>query len=158
MVSNKDEVKAKNERKVFRLFAGAVGWPNADVQIESRSPPEPDIVFKRIEGRVAFELLSATTPEFRQPLQNAQIIYPDNLPIDQKLKEKVFTKYQSQFSIDLLIYWALASETDDQILLATQDVLWNEGCGTFRHVWYFGENGRTFLWHKNWWSELNVHA
>ena len=158
MISNKDVEKAKNERKVFQQFAGTVGCPTDDIQIESRLPPEPDILFKRNEGDVAFELLSATTPEFRRPLQNAQIIYPDNLPIDQKLRKKVSTNYQSKFPINLLIYWALASETDDQILLATQDILWNDGCGTFKHVWYFGEKARTFLWHKNWWSELNVHA
>jgi hypothetical protein len=158
MVLTKDELKAENERKVFRLFAEAVGWANEGDQIESRSPPEPDILFGRSEGHVAFELLSATTPEFRQLLQNAQIIYPDNLPIDQKLRKKISTNYQSQFLIDLLIYWSLASETDDQILLATQDVLWNDGCGVFRHVWYFGEKGRKFRWHKNWWSELNVCA
>ena len=158
MSSNKEAVKAKYERKVFQQFAGAVGWPNDNVQIESRGRPEPDILFKRSEGDVAFELLRATTPKFRQPLQNAQIIYPDNLTTDQKLRKKVFTNYQSKIPIDLLIYWELASETDDQILLATRDILWNDGCGTFEHVWYFGGEGRTFLWHKNWWSELNVHA
>ena len=116
MISTKDKVKAENERKVFRFFAEALDWAIEGRQIESRSPPEPDILFERNEGHVAFELLSATTPEFQQPLQNAQVIYPDNLPIDQKLQKKISTKYQSQFPIDLLIHWSLASETDDQIL------------------------------------------
>ena len=151
MVSTKDVKKAANERNVFRIFAEAVGWPADETYVFSRPTPEPDILFERDEGHFAFELLSATTPEFRQPLQNAQVIYPDNLPIDQKLRKKVSTKYESKFPIDLLIYWSLAAETDDRILLATQDVLWNEGSGVFKHIWYFGENGRTFLWHKNWW-------
>ena len=89
MISTKDKVKAENERKVFRFFAEALDWAIEGRQIESRSPPEPDILFERNEGHVAFELLSATTPEFQQPLQNAQVIYPDNLPIDQKLQKKI---------------------------------------------------------------------
>ena len=158
MASTKDAAKALKEREIFCSFASAIGWTFNASQIQSRDPPEPDILFQRDDGRVAFELLSATTPEFRQPLKSAQIIYPNDLPIDQKLRKKISTNYKSESPIDLLIYWFLAMETDDQILLSTQDILWNEGLGNFNRIWYFGENGRKFLWYKNWWSELNVQA
>ena len=158
MKSTKNLKKEADERKAFSSFALAVGWPADEMNVSSRGKPEPDILFEQDSGNIAFELLSATTEEFRQPINTGQLIYPNDLPLDQKLLKKIATEYPSEFPIELLIYRTLAFETDVQILCKAQDVFWNEGCGKFRRIWYCGDNGRIFLWHNNWWSELNVCA
>jgi hypothetical protein len=153
-MSGKDESKAKNERECFAEFLKIVGWPVDFVSFESRNAPAPDILCTLNGKSVAFELLSVTQGEFLQPLTNAQIIYPDETTLKRNLLKKLRTEYESNFPIELLIYYRNSMATNDLNLIDTQEVLWNNSYDQFRRIWYLGESNRLFLFHKNWWSEI----
>jgi hypothetical protein len=152
--SRKDELKAKYERDSFANFLQAVGWPVDELNIESRLSPEPDILYTLGTESCAFELLSVTQSEFVQPVVNAQMIYPGPTTLRENLEKKLKGNYVSKFPIELIIHYRIAMSTTDIVLLDTQEVLWNFNHDSFRRIWYFGENNRLFLFHKNWWSEL----
>jgi hypothetical protein len=152
--SRKDELKAKYERDSFVNFLQAVGWPIDELNIESRLSPEPDILYTLGAESCAFELLSVTQSEFVQPLVNAQIVYPGPTTLRENLKKKLKGNYASQFPIELIIHYRISMSTTDVVLLDTQEVLWDSNHDRFRRIWYFGENNRLFLFHKNWWSEV----
>ena len=154
MKSTKSEKKKQDERRVFSEFIKTVGWPVEEATVESKEPKAPDILYTFDGKSVAFELLSVTQQEFLQPLTNAQIIYPDETTLRSNLLKKLGTEYESDFPIELLIYYRNSMATNDLNLITTQEVLWNNSHDQFRRIWYLGEDNRLFLFHKNWWSEI----
>ena len=153
-MSNKDKQKEVRERDNFLRFLRAAGWSVVEEEIESRKPPEPDILY-RCNGKIAaFEMLSVTQSEFMQPLENAQVIYPGPTTLKDNLRKKLGTNYNSQYPVELIIYCHISMATNDSNLMDMQDVLWNADQIPFQRIWYFGENDRLFLFHKNWWSEI----
>ncbi|CAN7460801.1 hypothetical protein LJR130_003034 [Variovorax sp. LjRoot130] len=64
--------KAATERLIFRHFADAQGWLHGPDSIESREPPEPDILFTQADGtELAFELGEILWKPFAASLDSA---------------------------------------------------------------------------------------
>jgi|SRR5215831_5028709 len=56
MAANRADLVAKNELRIFRLFAPACPLAIEDNSIEKREPPEPDILCRIPTGQLAFEM------------------------------------------------------------------------------------------------------
>lgn len=69
MGGSKDLVKAERERAVFELFCRSQNWWSAEARIESRVPPEPDILFTPASGDpVAFEIVEFMDRDFARTM------------------------------------------------------------------------------------------
>jgi hypothetical protein len=109
---NKEEDKAAYERDVFTQFAAVAGLPLIPGSIESRRPPEPDILCELAgSGRVAFELvdlvdegLARTVAEaVRRPDGGAGVWFGD--PTLDTVRWKLTRKeYVTQHPTELLAY------------------------------------------------------
>lgn len=70
-MASKEESKAERERKVFALFCRERGWCTPHCIIESRSPPEPDILFKRRWHLArAFEMVELIDQDYARTMQS----------------------------------------------------------------------------------------
>lgn len=64
--------KAATERLIFEHFADAQGWLHSPGSIESREPPEPDILFTKADGtKLAYELGEILWRPFAASLDSA---------------------------------------------------------------------------------------
>ncbi len=142
-MSNKDEKKAEFERESFKQFASKNGWPSDESLIESREPPEPDIVYHSPCGKIAFELSEYCDPDIAQQFadQTSQDFKWVGGPTVKSLKKKLTRSYQSKFPMELLIYWSgQVVETDDMAVPKLKQLFDNKLTGNkFRRVWYSGE-------------------
>lgn len=109
---NKEEAKASWERAVFRNFAAAARLPVVPDSIESRSPPEPDILCEYIDGdRVAFELVELVDQGLAHVTARA-LADPDDIravwfddPTFERIREKLTRKeYTTPHPMELLAH------------------------------------------------------
>jgi hypothetical protein len=108
----KDEAKAAVERAVFREFAAATRLAVLPESIESRPPPEPDILCMFEGGlRVAFELvrlvdqdLAHVTAQAIADPSNPKGVWFDD-PTLERIQEKLTSKnYQTPHPMELLAW------------------------------------------------------
>ena len=151
-LSTKDEAKADRERKIFRLFAKSLGWQFTADSVESRSQPEPDILYHSEDGTTAFELaeicasdVAAQGAGLKESSKTTGVggvsaIWTSD-PTGQILQAKLGKTYVSGHPIDLLCYTNGRVVSPDSIvesqIAATLSSALHVG---FRRVWYFGEN------------------
>ncbi|MBL0304435.1 MAG: hypothetical protein IPQ23_22540 [Cytophagaceae bacterium] len=106
-----EESKAKAEREVFLEFVQMAGLPVVPGSVESRRPPEPDILCRYVHGeQVAFELVDLVDEDLaRVTAQAIQGQGPGGTwfadPTLERVRVKLVEKrYQSPFPIELLAY------------------------------------------------------
>jgi hypothetical protein len=145
-ISSKDSKKAEQERKLFSLFAKENGWPHGPELIECRSPPEPDILYQRGVGKIAFELAeicdsdlaALSARSIAQGGGSAGIWTGD--PTESIIRSKLNKQYNSQFPIELLCYVdGRTVSPDDLICYAIKSELAKADSILFRRIWLFGE-------------------
>jgi hypothetical protein len=154
--SSKASLKSISERHVFSQFAKAVNWPCDGARIESRSPPEPDILYHSPDEKIAFELVENAAQMLAHDtakLVDRQIEelnwYSD--PSKGTIKAKLKKKYVSDYPIELLCYagtYVITPEVvaTNEIKTLLQSVRHNQ----FRRVWYFGANNDvTLVWERS---------
>ncbi len=142
-MSSKEANKAKREKEFFLQFASKNGWPSDESLIESRKPPEPDIVYHSPCGKIAFELSEYCDPDIAHQFADpaSQGFKWVGGPTVRSLRKKLTRSYQSEFPMELLIYWSgQVVETDDMAVPKLKQLFDNRLTGNkFRRVWYSGE-------------------
>jgi hypothetical protein len=140
---NTEEQKAGWERHFFEEFARRL---NLSVRsIESRRPPEPDVLCTLDDQtKRAFELAEICSRNLAKDLALAlrdhdhkpQQAWPPN-PTEEIILDKLGKMYQSDAPIDLLFYSDGRLVTPDEHVVATLlHVIRVNGRGPFGRVWY----------------------
>jgi hypothetical protein len=138
--------KRDRERRIFIEFIEKAQL-SVDVEtIESRCPPEPDILcWDKAQGFVAFELVELFEPQIAKALTKAA--KADHSPImwcsdptRSILLSKLGKFYATNYPAELICCTpGRLVSPDDQIIDVMQEVLDNEGAGSFRRIWLLGE-------------------
>ena len=145
-MSSNEEKKAEKERKLFSIFAKKNGWSHGLELIESRSPPEPDILYQSTTGKIAFELaeicdsdLAALGARLTAEGGGSAAIWTID-PTESIIRSKLNKQYNSQFPIELLCYVnGRTGSPDDMICNGIKDELAKTDRVLFRRIWFFGE-------------------
>jgi hypothetical protein len=134
--------KAARERRVFQEFLRLQGSPEA-AEFESREPPEPDILWHKKDGPIAFELVEVCDPiiarvisEARNDDQTPYLRCEDPTP---KIQEKLGKKYRTEYPIELLCYTSGRTVSPDPVILEQLRRVFADGVGAFRQVWLLGD-------------------
>lgn len=149
MALDKSEVSASaikegKERSVFHHFVVSSQLPIEIDSIESRRPPEPDILcVHQNEGKIAFELAELCSEELAQLPSKTR---PSGVsftwasdPTEKILDRKLRKNYKSDFPIELLLYTDGRIVTPDDVILSIiGDVQVPSHC-SFRRIWVYGE-------------------
>lgn len=137
------EAKAARERAFFGMFLKKRGLPCSDV--ESRSPPEPDILYSPTDGeRVAFELVEFCSEEMAEAitedLRSGDCTYiRSSDPSFDILRGKLLKRYESEYPIELLCYNNGRLVSPDNFVV--ERLRWMSfDKGPFRRIWYSGRS------------------
>ncbi len=106
---NAEEKKAKREVSVLMKFLKASELPIGTASVESRPPPEPDILCShQEEGKIAFELAEICSPEIPRAvakMDETGVTYiraaDTSLYI---VRQKLKKRYSTVYPIELLCY------------------------------------------------------
>lgn len=148
-MSAQDDAKAARERDIFMACAEAAGLPVRKGSVESRPPPEPDILCDlEGEGPVAFELAELADAGLAEveSLAIRRGVAPTAVWIEQtieKLREKVEQKtYTTPHPLEL-IGWASAFilPPDSWIPLFEPGLRVLHGRSRFRRIWVVNLGG-----------------
>jgi hypothetical protein len=120
--------------------------------VSSRPEPEPDLLCThKIDGPIAFELLSLTDPELAE-VQAAgtkarQEAFCTADPSVRIIRDKPKKKYKSSSQhMELLVYVTGRIITPDDVIVPTI-VPWFDAIEhQFRRVWFMGEDATCRLW------------
>jgi hypothetical protein len=149
MAQVRNEKKAQRERAIFLRFVRAA-CPDIDpATIESRPPPEPDISCATFIGHgLAFELAELCPPDVAKAISDdlkrgrgATFVRTAD-PTQRILVNKLRKRYVSAVAVDLLCYAdGLLVTSDDVVLDVMRETIGAEGFGSFRSIWFLGEDG-----------------
>lgn len=143
MSNDREQKKAAREIVAFFNFVTRSSLPIILESVQSRRPPEPDILCEHREnGLIAFELVELCAPDIASSLAKAQsgdfVLATDPSP---GIRKKLDKKYETPFPIELLIYNAGRVITpDNDAIERIQSCFESLGCGQFRTVWFSGED------------------
>lgn len=155
-MSTKDEKKEEDERKIFSIFA-CLTYESIDVSaVETRKPPEPDILYYGKHEKTAFEMTNCLEVELQidiSALDDGRSLRPigwlDWAHCGEVLKKKLQKKtYTSEHKVELLLYYGrnglnLASADDvyaGELAMVMEKHLSFGDIVQFRRIWYLGEN------------------
>jgi len=136
--------KAAREARVFQAFIDMARLPISPQSVESRRPPEPDILCcHRDEGRVAFELVEICDPAIacktRGMTWSGVEYIRGSDPTRRILEDKVNKRYEAKYPIELLCYTAGSVVSPDaQILEGIRQAI-VANTGQFRRIWLFAD-------------------
>jgi hypothetical protein len=140
--------KASRELRVFVEFLEKSWLPVDRQSIESRRPPEPDILCRHEQkGFIAFELVELCEWELAESIQKlsenhgiSACFMLNSDPTENIVANKLRKDYQTQHPIELLCYTAGRIVTPDGVIIPTiREILDLYGFGPFRRVWFLGE-------------------
>jgi hypothetical protein len=140
---NAEVDKAAKERRVFQTFIAESGLPISQRCVESRLPPEPDILCcHRDEGQIAFELVEICDPAIarktRGRITGGVEYIRGSDPTRRILNDKFRKRYTANHPIELLCYNAGGViSPDEQILYEIRRVT-DMRQGNFRRIWFLG--------------------
>lgn len=135
--------KAARERRVFQESIDKSGLPISPQSVESRRPPEPDILCcHRDEGRIAFELAeicdSAIARKTRGRIRNEVEYVRGSDPSRRIVKDKLKKIYKTEHPIELLCYNAgSVISPDEQILEGIRRAI-DKSKGQLQRIWLLG--------------------
>ena len=149
MPDNKE--KSQREVSFFDEFITRSGLLVAPCSVESRHPPEPDILCRVSKaGFVAFELVEIcdeTVAKTGNKLQRQTDPEPVYMRLGNPLKRILMNKrdktYQSPHPIELLVYNAGRTVLPPDIIIFAIKQAFGHRPGPFRRVWFMGEPGET---------------
>jgi hypothetical protein len=143
--------KASSEQAIFRSFVELLGESSLWHAIESREPPEPDLLCRHeTRGLVAFELVSITDPLIAEV--NAGIArfgessFSTSDPTERIIRKKLKRKYETVHPIELLVYNDLLVITPDDAIIETVLSWVGSLSHPFQQVWFMGEHHARSIW------------
>jgi len=137
---NADAEKAARERRVFQAFIQEAALPIYPESVQSRCPPEPDILCcHRLEGWVAFELAEICDSDIARRIQarhrnEAEFIRGSD-PSLRILKDKLKKTYKTEYPVELLCYTAGRVISPDAVILEGIRRATDMNKGQFRRFW-----------------------
>jgi hypothetical protein len=140
---NKEAEKAERERFVFQKFITTCELPIVPESIESRRPPEPDILcLHGVEGHIAFELVEICDGRLARKLSAIGKedfgFFRTQDPSWSVLQEKLRKSYQTNHPVELLCYVGRSLSADSQIRATIQPMIEMYN-GQFRRFWLLGD-------------------
>lgn len=144
-------VKATNEREVFSRFVRFLEEEETWGTVESREPPEPDLLCVHAErGMIAFELVAITDPliaevnaGFGTSLTGS---YWTSDPTERIIRKKLGRRYVSDAPIELLIYNDLLVVTAEDIIVEVTVNWLRSKTHQFARAWFMGEHHADLIW------------
>jgi hypothetical protein len=141
---NAEEEKATRERLVFRTFLKESGLQISPKSIESRKPPEPDILcVHENDGTLAFELVEICAEDIARKISaigSEEFGFVRSAdPAGDVLRKKLKKNYRTEYPVDLLCYASGRTVSPDSVILAAIRPLIETNSGKFRRVWLFGD-------------------
>jgi len=136
--------KAARGRRVFQEFIDKSGLPISPQTVESRRPPEPDILCcHRDEGRIAFELAeicdSAIARGTRGGIRNEVEYIRSSDPSRRIVKDKLKKIYKTEHPTELLCYNAGSVISPDvQIIEGIRRAI-DMSKGQFQRIWLLAD-------------------
>jgi hypothetical protein len=142
---NAEEEKAIRERLVFHTFLKSSGLPIRPESIESRMPPEPDILcVHENDGKLAFELVEICAEDVARKVSAARrgqefgfVRSAD--PSEDVLRKKLEKNYDTPCPVELLCYTSGRTISPDAVILAALRPMLETNSGKFRRVWLLGD-------------------
>jgi hypothetical protein len=150
---NSESEKAARERRIFHDFIPRSGLAIDPESVESRAPPEPDILcFCQDDGLLAFELVEICDPKIARTVavirRNAGDRFlrsSDSSEIT--LQQKINRRYETKHPIELLCYTAGRTLSPDSVILPHLKCVLDQQGGKFRRVWLSGDQ-RHLVWSR----------
>lgn len=146
-MSSEDE-KRRRELAIFSIFLKRSSIPIDPNTVETRKPPEPDILCRsENEGLIAFELVELCDPAIALQFNLKERDVPDGRaiwtsdPSTRIFKNKLAKRYLTKHPAELLCYSDGRLITPDDVIIST--LLYDievAGTGAFRRVWFMGES------------------
>jgi len=142
---NAEEEKTVRKSLVFQTFLKVSGLRINPESIESRIPPEPDILcLHESDGKLAFELVEICAEGVAQRISAARDgeefgFVRSSDPSAGALRKKLGKNYLTAFPVDLLCYTAGRTISPDAVILAAVRPLMETSSGKFRRVWLLGD-------------------
>jgi hypothetical protein len=138
--------KAERERRVFQTFITTGKLPIAPETVESRPPPEPDILrLHAEEGHIAFELVEICEERLARKLSAIDKeefgFVRSQDPTRLVLRKKLRKNYRTGHPIELLCYVDRSLSADSQILATIRPMI-DMNNGQFRRIWLLGDECR----------------
>ncbi len=145
------EQKAAKEREVFRNFTDFRNEIDVWLRIESRNPPEPDLLCQHSSrGYIAFELVAITDPQIAKVnagyAKEGEYSFSTSDPTERIIRKKLNSTYQSTYPIELLVYNDLLVITPEEIIIS-KILSWVGSLNhPFERVWFMGEYNANCIW------------
>jgi hypothetical protein len=137
---NKEAEKAARERVVFHDFIKKSGLPINPESVESRCPPEPDILcFQENEGNVAFELPEICAKDIACTIAQGGGFLWTSDPSRYVIREKLKKNYQTENPVELLCYTARRTVSPDHLIIEEIRPMIDMDNGQFRRIWFLGD-------------------
>jgi|JI6StandDraft_1071083.scaffolds.fasta_scaffold117874_2 hypothetical protein len=143
--------KAETERRAFLDFVERIGEKDIWHSVESRDPPEPDLLCMHVKrGLIAFELVAITDPLIAQV--NAGDALPGmhsfstSDPSERIIRKKLKRKYKTEYPLELLVYNDLLVITPDDDIVATILPWIGSISHPFQRVWFMGQYLTECIW------------
>ena len=142
---NHQAVQAEAERAVFREFAKKANLPIDLRSIESREPPEPDILCRGNDGEfIAFELVSLSDPDVAEQVCKREQDPTSAMFVGGANFEAVLRKFENSYKtdapIELICHVGEFLLTPEEFVLQDLEmVIKKVRAVRFRRVWFMGE-------------------
>lgn len=143
--------KAADERASFLRLANLLGEAEQWTSIESRNPPEPDLLCTHSSrGTIAFELVAITDPLIAQVSAgngtSSDGSYWTSDPTERIIRKKLSRKYTTLHSMELLVYNDLLVITPEESIVETVVAWLNAKDHPFTRAWFCGERSAAQIW------------
>lgn len=148
---NSAQLKAAAERDAFTRFIALLDETDLWLSIESREPPEPDLLcMHKQRGLVAFELVAITDPLIAQvnagfgTSQDGGRWTSD--PTERIIRKKLGRTYTTPHQVELLVYNDLLVITPDDAIVETVSRWLDAKDPPFSKAWFMGEHNAKCIW------------
>ena len=140
---NKEAEKAERDWFVFQKFITTCALLVVPDSVESRRPPEPDILcLHAVEGHIAFELVEICDGRLARKLsaigKEEFGFFRSQDTSWSVLREKLRKSYETDYPVELLCYVGRLLSADSQIRATIQPMIEMYN-GQFRRIWLFGD-------------------
>ena len=145
------QLKAATERLSFERFCKLLGEEESWQSVESREPPEPDLLCVHVtRGPVAFELVAITDPLIAQV--NAGLgtspdgTYTTSDPTERIIRKKLGKSYVTAHQVELLVYNDFLVTTPEDAIVEGVIRWLDARPHPFARAWFMGEYSASCIW------------
>jgi hypothetical protein len=143
--------KAAAERKVFSRFVEMLDQAKSWHSVNSRDPPEPDLLCIHAQrGSIAFELVAITDPLIAKVNARHSKLLADSLwttdPTERIIRKKLGRRYVPKYPIELLIYIDRLVITPEDDIIRTTIAWLGSKEHQFTRAWFMGADSARSIW------------